>query len=62
MVSKILKPSAKNPQGGIVKKEAPIQVSNLNVVDQRLANRHVGRKKVLMVELFVVIQKNQGGD
>ena len=29
MVSKHQKPSAQNPQGGIVQKEAPIHVSNL---------------------------------
>ena len=33
MVSKHTKPNAENPQGGIIKKEAPIQISNLNVVD-----------------------------
>lgn len=33
MVSKSVKPNAKNPQGGIVKQEAPIHISNLNVVD-----------------------------
>ena len=33
MVSKHTKPSAKNPQGGIVKKEAPIHISNLTVVE-----------------------------
>ena len=33
MVSKSQKPSAKNPQGGIVKQEAPIHISNLNVLD-----------------------------
>ena len=32
MVSKHTKPSAKNPQGGIVKKEAPIHISNLSLV------------------------------
>ena len=30
MVSKSTKPNAKKPQGGIVKKEAPIHISNLN--------------------------------
>jgi len=35
MVSKHEKPSAKNPQGGIVKKEAPIHISNLSVVDPK---------------------------
>ena len=33
MVSKHTKPSAKSPQGGIVKKEAPIHISNLALVD-----------------------------
>jgi large subunit ribosomal protein L24 len=33
MVSKHTKPSAKSPQGGIVKKEAPIQISNVALVD-----------------------------
>jgi len=33
LVSKHTKPSAKNPQGGIVKKEAPIHISNLALVD-----------------------------
>ena len=28
LVSKSTKPSAKNPQGGIVKQEAPIHISN----------------------------------
>ena len=35
MVSKHTKPSAKSPQGGIVKKEAPIQISNIALVDTK---------------------------
>ncbi|MDC6352617.1 50S ribosomal protein L24 [Zeaxanthinibacter sp. PT1] len=35
MVSKHEKPSAKNPQGGIVKKEAFIHISNLALVDPK---------------------------
>lgn len=35
MVSKHEKPSAKNPQGGIVKKEAPIHISNLSLIDNK---------------------------
>ena len=35
MVSKSTKPSAKHPQGGIIKMEAPIHLSNLNVVDPK---------------------------
>jgi large subunit ribosomal protein L24 len=35
MVSKHTKPSATNPQGGIVKKEAPMHISNLALVDAK---------------------------
>jgi large subunit ribosomal protein L24 len=35
MVSKHEKPSAQNPQGGIVKKEAPIHISNLALIDKK---------------------------
>ena len=35
MVSKSTEPSAKNPQGGIVKQEAPIHISNLSLVDPK---------------------------
>lgn len=33
LMSKHTKPNAKNPQGGIVKKEAPIHISNLMLID-----------------------------
>ena len=35
MVTKHVKPTAANPQGGIEKKEAPIHVSNLMLVDPK---------------------------
>ncbi|HBK84386.1 MAG TPA: 50S ribosomal protein L24 [Flavobacterium sp.] len=35
LVSKHTKPSAKSPQGGIVKKEAPIHISNLSLLDPK---------------------------
>ena len=35
VVSKSTKPSAKHPQGGIVKMEAPIHVSNLSLIDPK---------------------------
>ncbi len=46
MVSKSQKPSAKNPQGGIVKVEAPIHISNINVVDTKDGKTptRIGRK------------------
>lgn len=33
MVSKSTKPTSKHPQGGIIKQEAPVHISNLNVLD-----------------------------
>lgn len=45
MVSKSVKPDAKHPQGGIVKQEAPIHISNLNVVDPKTGKpTRIGRK------------------
>ena len=35
MVSKHTKPNSKQPQGGIVKQEAPIHISNLNLIDPK---------------------------
>ncbi len=46
MVSKSAKPSAKNPQGGITKMEAPIHISNLNVLDPKIGKpTRIGRQK-----------------
>ena len=60
MVSKSTKPNAKNPQGGIVKQEAAIHISNLNLVDPKTGKpTRVGREKVLMVEHLFVMLKNQ---
>lgn len=33
MVSKHTKPNAKSPQGGILKKEAPVSITNLMLID-----------------------------
>ena len=35
MVSKHTKPNAKHPQGGIITMEAPVHVSNLNLLDPK---------------------------
>ena len=35
IVSKSTKPTAKHPQGGIVKMEAPINISNLALIDPK---------------------------
>ena len=46
MVWKSAKPSAKHPQGGIIKMEAPIHVSNLNLLDPKSGKpTRVGRRK-----------------
>ena len=45
MIKKHAKPSAKNPQGGIISKEAPIHISNLNVVDPKTGKAtRIGRR------------------
>ncbi len=52
MVSKSMKPSAKNPQGGIVKQEAPIHISNISLIDPksgkatRVSIKHEGKNVV----------------
>jgi len=35
IVSRSTKPSAKTPQGGIVKQEAPVHISNLSLIDPK---------------------------
>ena len=60
MVSKSTKPSAKNPQGGIVKQEAPIHISNLSLIDPksgkatRVAIKHEGKNVIR------IAKKSQG--
>ena len=45
MVSKHTKPNAATPNGGIIKKEAPIHISNLALVDPKSGKAtRVGRK------------------
>ncbi len=45
IVSKSTKPSAKYPQGGIVKVEAPVHISNLNVLDPKSGKAtRIGRR------------------
>ena len=46
IVSKSMKPNAKHPQGGIIKMEAPVQISNLNVVDPKTGKpTRIGRRR-----------------
>lgn len=52
IVSKSTKPSAKNPQGGIVKQEAPVHISNLSLIDPksgkatRVSVKHEGKNVI----------------
>lgn len=46
MVSKHTKPNAQYTEGGIIKKEAPIHISNLMVIDPKSGEpTRIGRKK-----------------
>jgi len=44
MIAKHTKPNADYPNGGIIKKEAPIHLSNLKVIDASGTPTRVGRK------------------
>lgn len=44
MVKKHTKPSAQNPQGGIVEKEAPMHISNLSLLTSKGEATRVGFK------------------
>ena len=47
MVTKATKPSAQHPQGGLIKKEASIHISNLNLVDPKTGKpTRIGIKRV----------------
>jgi large subunit ribosomal protein L24 len=44
IISKHSKPSNENPQGGIIKKEAPIHISNVMLIDNKGNATRVGRR------------------
>ena len=52
IINKSTKPNAKNPQGGFVKQEAPIHISNLSLIDPksgkatRVAVKHEGKNVI----------------
>lgn len=60
MVSKHSKPNAKNPQGGIIKKEAPIHISNLKLVDAKGNKTRIGRKLDEKTNKLVRYSKKSG--
>lgn len=53
LVSKHTKPNAKSPQGGIIKKEAPVHISNLMLIDPtsgkptRIGRRSTGDSRLV---------------
>ena len=61
MVSKHTKPNAENPQGGIIKKEATIHISNLVLVDPKTGEpTKIGRKKDDKTGKIVRFSKKSG--
>lgn len=44
IIKKHVKPSAQNPQGGIVEKEAPLHISNLSLLTSKGETTRVGFK------------------
>ena len=61
MVSKHTKPNAENPQGGIIKKEATIHISNLVLVDPKTGEpTKIGRKKDKKSGKIVRFSKKSG--
>lgn len=63
IISKHTKPNAKNPQGGIIKKEAPIHISNVMVVDPSNGKpTRIGRRLNADGKLVRYSKKNWRGD
>src|SRR4051794_33599917 len=59
MVTKHTKPNAANPNGGIIKKEAPIHISNLALIDPKTGNTtRTGRKRDELGKLVRVAKKS----
>ena len=61
MVSKHSKPNAANPQGGILKQEAAIHISNLMLVDPKSGETtRIGRKRDEEIGKLVRYSKKSG--
>ncbi len=61
MISKHTKPNAANPQGGIVKQEAKLHISNLMLIDPKSGEpTKVGRKVDEKTGKIVRYSKNSG--
>ena len=59
IVSRHTKPSAQNQQGGIIKKEAPVHISNLKLVDKAGNATRISRK-VTETGKIVRVSKKSG--
>jgi large subunit ribosomal protein L24 len=63
MISKHTKPNAKNPDGGIIKQEAPIHISNLMLTDPASGNpTRIGRRRNDKGKLVRYSKKIRRGD
>jgi len=61
LISKHTKPNAANPQGGIIKQEAKIHISNLMLIDPKSGEAtKVGRKVDKKSGKIVRLSKNSG--
>jgi len=61
MISKHTKPNAANPQGGIVKQEAKLHISNLMLIDPKSGEAtKIGRKVDKKTGKIVRYSKNSG--
>ena len=60
MVSKHTKPNAQNPQGGIIKKEATIHISNLMLVDPAAGEGTRAGRKLNKKDKLVRYSKKSG--
>ena len=60
MVSKHTKPNAKAPQGGIVKKEAPVHITNLMLLDPTSGKPTRVGKKLNSKDKLVRYSKKSG--
>ena len=58
-VSRHTKPNAKSPQGGIIKKEASIHISNLMLVDSKGTASRVGMKRDENGKVVRYLKKSQ---
>ncbi|RMG30025.1 MAG: 50S ribosomal protein L24 [Bacteroidetes bacterium] len=60
MVRKHMKPSQQYPDGGILEQEAPIDVSNLMVIDGSNNPTRIGRKRAENGKGWVRVSKKSG--